>query len=359
MQLTYADLIGRLTDLERLAEPPVPGERGGCQSSYDRRSRYDAATDSYHDWDANDDGSGFIRREGEWIVAFEAEGPGVIWRVWSALPKTGLIQIFVDGAQQPVLEMPFRDFFERFNDEIPPLNFPSLTPTLSRGRNRFLPIPYNRSIKIRLGPDWGAYYHFTYTTFPAGTSLPSFTGEFDNETSIALARADRTLSQRGWRLPRRPGDSVERVTLTVEPGETATIADLRGNRAITALRVSPETLDAPHDRRILRELALQLSWDDEQQPAVWSPLGDFFASAPGLNYFRALPVGATDGGLYSHWFMPFAKRALLQIVNDGQFAQTLTFTLVHCALERPAEQLLRFHAKWHRDAFWERTQAQG
>ena len=135
--------------------------------------------------------------------------------MWSALPKIGLIQIFVDGAEQPVLEMPFRDFFERFNDEIPPLNFPSLTPTLSRGRNRFLPIPYNRSIKIRLGPDWGAYYHFTYTTFPVGTSVPSFTGAFDNDTSIALAKADRILSQRGWRLPRRPGDTLERVTVTV------------------------------------------------------------------------------------------------------------------------------------------------
>ena len=134
MQLSYADLVARLTDLERLAEPPLAGERGGCASSYDRRSRYNAETGTYEHWDANDDGSGFVRREGEWIVAFEQQGPGVIWRVWSALPGMGHIQIFIDDAPQPTIDMPFRDFFERFNDEIPPLNFPQLAPTLSRGR---------------------------------------------------------------------------------------------------------------------------------------------------------------------------------------------------------------------------------
>ena len=165
MNLSYPDLIRRLYDLERLAEPPLPGEQGGCMSSYDRRSRYDPTTDTYQDWDANDDGSGYIRREGDWIVAFENAGPGVIWRVWSALPSAGHVQVFIDDNLQPVLDLPFRDFFERFNNEIPPLNFPALAPTLSRGRNRFIPIPYNHSCKVRFAPGWGAYYHFTYTTF--------------------------------------------------------------------------------------------------------------------------------------------------------------------------------------------------
>ena len=112
--LTYADLTRRLTDLERLAEPPLSGEQGGACSSYDRRSRYNAETGAYEEWDANNDGSGFIRQEGDWIVAFERDGPGVIWRVWSALPSAGHIQIFIDDAPEPAVDMPFRDFFERY-----------------------------------------------------------------------------------------------------------------------------------------------------------------------------------------------------------------------------------------------------
>ena len=89
MKLTYTDLVQRLVDLERLAEPPAVGEQGGCYSSYDRRSRYNSETGTYEAWDANDDGSGFIRIEGDWIVVFERAGPGVIWRSWSALPGDG------------------------------------------------------------------------------------------------------------------------------------------------------------------------------------------------------------------------------------------------------------------------------
>lgn len=359
MHLTYSELLRCLYDLEHLAEPPLPGERSGTCSSFDRRSRYDLATDSYLDWDANDDGSGFIRREGEWIVAFECEGPGVIWRVWSALPTSGHIQIFIDDAPDPVVDLPFRDFFERFNHEIPPLNFLDLVPTLSRGRNRFIPIPFNHSCKVRLGPGWGAYYHFTYTQFPPETRLPLFTGLFDRTDCLALAAADRTLHERGWRSPRTPGDTLERVTITIPAGATLPVAELLGNRAITALRVVAELPEPPLDEPPLRELALRITWDQDSAPAVWAPLGDFFGTAPGVNYYRALPLGMTDGGFYCHWFMPFAERALLELTNDGAHERRLHFTIIHRPLARPAHDLLRFHAKWHRNPFRERDQAQG
>src|SRR5574340_718506 len=64
-ELTYVDLVKRLTDLERLATLPQPGETCAQWSSWDRKSKYDAATDKYIAWDANGDGQGFIRREGD------------------------------------------------------------------------------------------------------------------------------------------------------------------------------------------------------------------------------------------------------------------------------------------------------
>jgi hypothetical protein len=361
----YPDLVRRLVDLERLCEPPRSGELGAATSSYDRSSRYDAETDTYVDWDANADGSGFVRREGEWVVAFEEDGPGVIWRIHSALPGAERIQIFIDDADEPVVDMPFRDFFERFNDETPPLNFPSLVSTLSRGRNRFIPIPYGRSCKIRILPDggdhnhWGSYYHFTHTTFPADTALPSFDGTYDRTTSIALATADRALSERGWRAPNTPDTTVDVVDVAVPPGATVPLHTILGNRAITAVRAQLELPESPSDRRVLRELALSIRWDGEEHASVWSPLGDFFGSAPGATFFRTLPVGATDGGFYAHWFMPFAESAELLVTNDGDEPRTLRFAISHRPLERPATELLRFHAKWHRNAFQDKAVAEG
>lgn len=66
-RVSYADLLVRLTDLPALARPPVEGERTAA-------ARY-------------------LRREGSWIVAFDAVDPGVFWRIWSALPGDGHVRI--------------------------------------------------------------------------------------------------------------------------------------------------------------------------------------------------------------------------------------------------------------------------
>ena len=92
-RLTYEDLVERLLSLERLAEPVVPGERTGASTSHDRGSSFDAATGAYRNWSANDDGRGSIRREGGGQVMVDLEGPGVLWRVWSAKPEAGHIRV--------------------------------------------------------------------------------------------------------------------------------------------------------------------------------------------------------------------------------------------------------------------------
>ena len=66
--LTYSDLVGRMTDLAGLAVLPQAGEKCGLWSSYDRASRYDEKTGKYLQWDANGDGNGAIRNEGERVV---------------------------------------------------------------------------------------------------------------------------------------------------------------------------------------------------------------------------------------------------------------------------------------------------
>ena len=59
--LSYADLVKRMTDLERLAVLPAAGRDVPQWSSYDRASKYDETTGKYVHWDANGDGNGIIR----------------------------------------------------------------------------------------------------------------------------------------------------------------------------------------------------------------------------------------------------------------------------------------------------------
>ena len=349
-KFTYVDLVKRLTDLEALAVLPAPGEKCQQWSSYDRASKYDAATGKYVRWDANGDGRGIIRQEGEWSVFAEMEGPGVIWRIWSATAGKGHVKIYLDGAAEPAVDLPFSQYFD---GTAAPFLGKALCHTVANGKNCYVPIPFQKSCKIVAEKDWGNYYHFTYTTYPKDTVVPTFHRELSAEEIAALARADEILGKRCGEDPAgaRAGESTEQKTITVGPGETALVAELSGARAITALRANLDLPAAPDDRDLLRELCLRITWDDEPQAAVWSPLGDFFGAAPGFSPYRSLPLGMTASGFYSFWYMPFAGKARLELVNDGREKRTVGWGITHAPLTRPVQTLGRFHAKWHRDAF--------
>jgi len=110
--LSYADLVDRLTNFERLAELPAAGEKLMQWSSYDRSSRYDEASGEYTGWSHNADGGGIIRTEEGKQVLGEMQGPGVIWRIWSAKPDQGHVRIYLDGKETPAIDLPFTHFFD-------------------------------------------------------------------------------------------------------------------------------------------------------------------------------------------------------------------------------------------------------
>ena len=103
---------------------PAPGETCQQWSSYDRASRYDEATGKYIRWDANGDGNGVIRTEGDQVVMAEMAGPGCIWRIWSAAAKEGHVKIFLDGQAEPAVDLPFADYFDGKHT---PFDYPALS----------------------------------------------------------------------------------------------------------------------------------------------------------------------------------------------------------------------------------------
>ncbi len=389
-RLTYADLLERLTDLERLATLPEPGEKCAQVSSYDRRSRYDKKAGRYVDWDANvDNGSSENKFEGDRLVVAHIKGPGCVWRMWSGGPKEGPFQLYLDGAEQPTLDMPFRQYFDGTFRNWPPLkgkpvlwpppNNVSVPPfgpepvgvrgwatgtalyhCTSRGWNSYVPIPFQKSFKVLADKwippynhdGWGMFYQFTYERFPVGTQVPTMTLPMAEKDRQALEKVNDALARLGSDpAGKRSGQRTIRGGVVAGAGKSTSLVDLRGPQAITALNIELDLPDSPDDRRILRELVLRITWDDDQQASVWSPLGDFFGTAPGWNRYRSLPMGMTDAGFYSYWYMPFARRGRVEIVNDGQSDLVVKFSVTRAPLSLPIEKLGRFHAKWHRDAF--------
>ena len=352
--LTYVDLVNRMLDLERLAVLPEPGEGCAQWSSYDRASKYDPATGKYINWGANGDGNGIIRKEGNLSVMAEMEGPGCIWRIWSARAQNGRVKIYLDGQEQPTIDMPFIHYFD---GKHAPFNFPMLSYEMrtlgSAGENLYFPIPYQRSCKIVAEDGWGQYYHFTYTTFPKGTKVPTFKPQLSAEEIEALKRVDGFFREKLGTDPagQRKDEKTETRQVRAEAGKTVPVVELAGPRAITAIKVKMNFAGRDDEVKALRRLVLRITFDGQQQPSVWCPLGDFFGTTPGVNKYRTLVTGMTDEGFYSYWYMPFNRSALVELVNDDQTAREAVFEVVHAPLSRPMDTLGYFHAKWHRDIF--------
>jgi hypothetical protein len=349
-EMSYVDLVNRITDLEGLAVLPAAGEKCAQWSSYDRASKYDEPTGKYVAWDANGDGGGVIRMEGDEAVFAEMEGPGCIWRMWSALAGRGNVKIYLDGASEPVFDMPFSSYFDYSIDEF---NLRSLINIVSEGRNGYVPIPYQKSCKIVADKDWGAYFQFTYSTFPKGTIVPTFKRDLSSDDIMALKQTDKFLTFRLGRDPAgvRKGETAETKSLTLAPGSNNVVTKLTGPRAITSIRLAIDPAWGDNAAQQLREAVLKISWDGDKQPSVWVPLGDFFGAAPGIQKYKSLPMGVTDNQMYSLWYMPFAKDAKIELQNDGGQAFPVKLTITSAPLSRDINDLMRFHAKWHRDAF--------
>lgn len=339
--MTYDQILSRLTTLASLTELPQPNEQAGAFTSTDRRSQYDQKRDAYIDWGANLDADGDLGVfNGERLVA-DLDGPGVVWRIWSAAPNDGRINFYVDGENTPVFSRGFKQFFEQLTDEVSPAGFPSLCPKLSGGYNSFIPIPFNQNLKITFSEGWGQYYHITYSKLPDKTiQLPDVRTVISRLGLISLANTDRSLYDTQHYLD---NDWPPAETMTILPGETRDCISLNAPGMITKLGVA--VAGGGHAvNDALQKMRLKIYWDDAQTAAVNVLLGEFFGSFQATR-FNSLPFVMDMGRMISHWPMPYTK-ARIQLVNESERAVTLSIAVVQKALNpETAVRLMRFHSK--------------
>jgi len=146
------------------------------------------------------------------------------------------------------------------------------------------------------------------------------------------AEAARQLG-RGWKI----SPSVD-----VPAGQTHVLADIAGAGEVQHIWLTTHT---DH----WRSLVLRAFWDDDDQPAVEVPLGDFFGQ--GWCRFAQLdsvPIAANPhGGFNSYWPMPFRRHAHLTLTNLGAEDARVYYQVTY-ELADPAPDAAYFHAQWHR-----------
>ncbi len=171
--------------------------------------------------------------------------------------------------------------------------------------------------------------NFTGEKGKAGMADPA---DRDKPNTANAANAARDLGQ-GWKV---------NPFVRIKPGETFTMAEIDGPGAIQHIWMTPTGN--------WRFSILRIYWDDETEPSVECPVGDFFGM--GWNKYSPLVSSAVcvnPGSAFNcYWVMPFRKkcRITMQNVNVAD-AMTLYYQVDYTLTDVPADAGY-FHAQFRR-----------
>jgi hypothetical protein len=155
----------------------------------------------------------------------------------------------------------------------------------------------------------------------------------DKPNTASASGAARDLGQ-GWKV---------NPFIRIKPGETFTMAEINGPGAIQHIWMTPTGK--------WRFSILRIYWDDETEPSVECPVGDFFGM--GWNEYSPLvssPICVNPGSAFnSYWTMPFRKkcRITMENINDAD-AMSLYYQIDYTLTEVPADAGY-FHAQFRRE----------
>ncbi len=139
-----------------------------------------------------------------------------------------------------------------------------------------------------------------------------------------------------------PGWKVS-PSVRMEAGETRTLAEIDGPGAIQQIWLTPANVR-------WRDLILRIYWDDQEQPSVEAPLGDFFAC--GWNVYAqvsSLAVCVNPGRAFnSYWEMPFRKKARITLENRDPDDHAIVYYQINYALTEVPADAAYFHAQFRR-----------
>ncbi len=110
---------------------------------------------------------------------------------------------------------------------------------------------------------------------------------------------------------------------------------------------------ASSDIYYLRKSIIRMWWDDEENPSVECPIGDFFGVGHGKTVnFWSLPLsmGPEDGKGFNCFFpMPFSNRARIEVDNESETGLICYFYIDYEELQVLDSSYGRFHTCWNRE----------
>lgn len=261
---------------------------------------------SYDTTGNNDDGfSGkysFIRKNADSsLVIFEAKGNGVINRIWTPTPNNDMLDFYFGGTAKPSFSIRFSDLFSG-------KAFPFISPLTGNelgGYFSYVPISFKNGCKIVSRGKKMEFYQIQYRSYPKNYQVKNFSPNLNEQEKEAL----KTLSQ-DWNNTTKPLGKLIHTEAILTPTKSVTIANVNQGGRITGIKLH----HADSFRSLNKDVLIKMSWDDER-PALFMPVADFFGYAFGKESMQSLLIGSANNINYCYFPMPFHQKAKIELIQ--------------------------------------------
>ena len=167
-------------------------------------------------------------------------------------------------------------------------------------------------------------------------SPENFTGE-KGKAGMATEGTGKNCARelgQGWKISPSVG---------IKAHTTFTLGDIKGPGAIQQIWMTPTGN--------WRTSILRFYWDDEAEPSIECPVGDFFACGWGKYcQINSMSVCVNPGSAFNcYWQMPFRKKARITLENIGDKDMTLYYQVNYTLTDVPKDAAY-FHAQFRRES---------
>ena len=167
-------------------------------------------------------------------------------------------------------------------------------------------------------------------------SPENFTGE-KGKAGMATEGTGKNCARelgQGWKIS---------PSVRIKAGTTFTLGEIKGPGAIQQIWMTPTGN--------WRTSILRFYWDDEAEPSIECPVGDFFACGWGKYcQINSMSVCVNPGSAFNcYWQMPFRKKARITLENIGDKDMTLYYQVNYTLTDVPKDAAY-FHAQFRRES---------
>ncbi|MCX6999989.1 MAG: DUF2961 domain-containing protein [Candidatus Sumerlaeota bacterium] len=240
------------------------------------------------------------------------EGPGILRHFWMTNERVKTeraisdgkvtIRFYWDGHQEPDLEVPLNEFFgKKFTDS------KEISWHMERkSKNAYYTMPFQKSVKVELKNNSNEelkaiYWQIDYekvSEIPAGRKYFNLNTRVSKPVSLdSTKKANKHIKGKDY----------------LNAKSTFVVTEIEGPAVIRRIQISYKEKE-----KILanRGVILKIYWDNEKNPSVEVPLGDFFGVGFGENNNFTSQAWAQKKGNKQIFFpMPFKKSARIELVN--------------------------------------------